>query len=123
MKQCGKGNPARHLKNGIVYIMQEKKTDHGRWIGGNAGSTWQEVYHTMLETKQEFGKQNGRQGYHFVISFKEDAAPEVVYKVLENFCREYLGENYDYVFSVHTDSTHIHGHIIFNSVSRTDGLK
>lgn len=123
MKQCGKGNPARHLKNGIAYIMQDKKTDHGRWIGGNAGSTWQEVYQTMLETKQEFRKQNGRQGYHFVISFKEEAAPEEVYKVLENFCREYLGENYDYVFSVHTDSTHIHGHIIFNSVSRTDGLK
>ena len=123
MKQCGKGNPARHLKNAIAYIMQEKKTDQGRWIGGNAGSTWQEVYQTMLETKQEFGKQNGRQGYHFVISFKEEAAPEEVYKVLENFCREYLGENYDYVFSVHTDSTHIHGHIIFNSVSRTDGLK
>ena len=123
MKQCGKGNPARHLKNGIAYIMQDKKTDHGRWIGGNAGSTWQEVYQTMLETKQEFGKQNGRQGYHFVISFKEEAAPEEVYKVLENFCREYLGENYDYVFSVHTDSTHVHGHIIFNSVSRIDGLK
>ncbi len=123
MKQCGKGNPARHLKNAIAYIMQEKKTDQGRWIGGNAGSTWQEVYQTMLETKQEFGKQNGRQGYHFVISFKEEAAPEEVYKVLENFCREYLGENYDYVFSVHTDSTHVHGHIIFNSVSRTDGLK
>ena len=123
MKQCGKGNPARHLKNAIAYIMQEKKTDQGRWIGGNAGSTWQEVYQTMLETKQEFGKQNGRQGYHFVISFKEEAAPEEVYKVLENFCREYLGENYDYVFSVHTDSTHDHGHIIFNSVSRTDGLK
>ena len=61
MKQCGKGNPARHLKNAIAYIMQEKKTDQGRWIGGNAGSTWQEVYQTMLETKQEFGKQNGRQ--------------------------------------------------------------
>lgn len=123
MKQCRKGNPARHLKNGISYIMQEKKTDYGRWIGGNAGSTWQEVYQTMLETKQEFGKQNGRQGYHFVISFKEDAAPGEVYEILENFCREYLGENYDYVFSVHTDSTHIHGHIIFNSVSRIDGLK
>lgn len=38
MKQCGKGNPARHLKNGIVYIMQEKKTDHGRWIGGTLGA-------------------------------------------------------------------------------------
>ena len=82
MKQCGKGNPARHLKNGIVYIMQEGKTDQGRWIGGNAGSTWQEVYQTMLETKREFGKQNGRQGYHFVLSFKEDAAPENVRPLL-----------------------------------------
>lgn len=123
MKETKKGNPARHLRNGIQYIMKDGKTENGRWIGGNAGSTWQEAYHTMLGTKQEFGKLNGRQGYHFVISFKEDAAPEKAYQVMEAFCQQYLGDRYDYVFSVHTDSSHIHAHVIFNSVSRLDGLK
>ncbi|BFK89317.1 relaxase/mobilization nuclease domain-containing protein [Blautia coccoides] len=41
---------------------------------------------------------------------------------MQEFCQEYLGENYDYVFTVHTDSAHIHAHVIFNSVSRLTGL-
>ena len=43
---------------------------------------------------------------------------------LENdFCEEYLGEDYDYVFSIHTDQKHMHGHIVFNSVNRMSGYK
>ena len=121
--QSGSRKPSRHLKNGIEYIMKENKTEGGQWIGGNAGSTPKEVYQTMLDTKEEYGKKSGRQGYHFVISFKEDASPEKVFEVMQEFCREYLGENYDYVFTVHTDSAHIHAHVIFNSVSRLTGLK
>lgn len=123
MKQTSGRDPARHLKNGIEYILRPEKTSAGRWVGGNCGSTPWEVYQTMHATKMDYGKLYGRQGYHFVISFKEDAPPEKVYKVMEDFCKEYLGEDYDYVFAVHTDSTHIHAHVIFNSVSRTTGLK
>lgn len=123
MKQSGSRKPSRHLKNGIEYIMKENKTEGGQWIGGNAGSTPKEVYQAMLDTKEEYGKKSGRQGYHFVISFKEDASPEKVFEVMQEFCQEYLGENYDYVFTVHTDSAHIHAHVIFNSVSRLTGLK
>lgn len=123
MKQSGSRNPSRHLKNGIDYIMKAQKTEDGRWIGGNAGTTPAEVYQTMLDTKSSYGKLSGRQGYHFVISFKEDAPPEKVFEVMQGFCREYLGDGYDYVFSVHTDSSHIHAHVIFNSVSRLTGLK
>lgn len=123
MKQCGSGNPSRHLKNGIAYIMREEKTQTGRFIGGNAGSTPAEVYRTMMNTKRDYGKLHGRQGYHFVISFKEEVPPEKVYEIMQQFCQEYLGDHYDYVFSVHTDSTHVHAHVVFNSVSRTTGLK
>lgn len=123
MKQTGGKTPSRHLKNGINYIMKGEKTAGGRWIGGNAGSTPWEVYQTMLDTKRDYGKMHGRQGYHFVISFKENAPPEKVYEIMQEFCRQYLGDNYDYVFAVHTDSNHVHAHVIFNSVSRTTGLK
>ena len=44
--------------------------------------------------------------------------------MIEAFCEQYLGENYDYVFgAVHTDQEHVHGHIIFNSVNRITGYK
>lgn len=52
-----------------------------------------------------------------------EATKEQAYNVIKDFCEEYLGENYDYVFAIHTDKEHMHGHIVFNSVSRTTGYK
>ena len=43
--------------------------------------------------------------------------------MINDFCEEYLGEDYDYVFSIHTDQKHMHGHIVFNSVNRMSGYK
>ena len=118
-----KGGGAAHLKNAVVYIMRKEKTENV-WIGGNAGNTPGEVCQVMRDTKQEWGKEGGRQGYHFVISFPPgEATPEQAYAVMQDFCGEYLGENYDYVFAVHTDQEHMHGHIIFNSVNRVSGYK
>ena len=61
------GGGAAHLKNCISYILNSDKTEG--LVGGNAGTTPQEVYQVMMDTKQEWEKENGRQGYHFVISF------------------------------------------------------
>lgn len=119
-----KGGGAAHLKNAINYIMNPDKTEDAMWIGGNAGNTPKEVYQTMLDTKREWGKEGGRQGYHFVISFPPgEATVQQAYAVIRDFCEEYLGENYDYVFAIHTDQAHMHGHVIFNSVNRMSGYK
>lgn len=103
--------------------MKQEKTDGGMWIGGNAGTTPDEVLQTFLDTKKDYGKPDGRQGYHFVISFKEEAAPELVYQIMGEFCKEYLCDQYDFVYTVHTDTDHPHAHVIFNSVARTTGIK
>lgn len=39
------------------------------------------------------------------------------------FVRKYLTDEYEAVYSVHNDTEHIHGHIIFNSVNRKTGKK
>ncbi len=114
----------RHLYNAIKYILNPHKTEQGILVGGNSGSDYQEVYQTMFDTKRMFGKTDKRQGYHFVISFKPgEINKEEAYQVIQEFCDEYLGDAYDTVFAVHDDQKHIHGHIIFNSVSRLDGYK
>lgn len=95
----GKMGGGKHLSNSIRYIMNPKKTEDGKWIGGNAGVTSDEVYQMMMDTKMDWDKLEGRQGYHFVISFKPgEATEEIAYQVLKEFCEEYLGDNYDYVF-------------------------
>ena len=122
------GNPPLHLKNAIDYILDIKndgyKTEYGKWVGGNSGLDHDEIFQNFMETKQYWEKEEGRQGYHFVISFppgEVDAAK--CYEVVQEFCKEYLGDNYDYVFAVHTDQPHLHGHIIFNSLNRVNGYK
>ena len=125
----GKQNPSSHLKNSIDYILDVKhageKTNHGLLVGGNAGVDAKEIYETMMTTKEDWGKLEGRQGYHYVISFSpEEKVDEAkAYVVIKEFCEKYLGESYDYVFAIHNDAKHMHGHIVFNSVGRVDGYK
>lgn len=74
------------FKNCISYILNSDKTEG--LVGGNAGTTPQEVYQVMMDTKQEWEKENGRQGYHFVISFPPgEATKEEAYAVINDFVR------------------------------------
>ena len=43
--------------------------------------------------------------------------------VLEHFAKDVLGDDYEAVYAVHTDREHMHGHLIWNSVSMTTGKK
>lgn len=120
--------PYKYLSNSIYYILDEKhheeKTLGGRLVGGNCGLHYKEVLDAMLQTKKDFGKENMRQGYHFIISFaRGETDHATAYEVVRQWCEEYLGDNYDYVFAIHVDKKHMHGHIVFNSVSRIDGYK
>lgn len=120
----GRKGTAVHLKNSLQYILNPEKTEDRYLVGGNAGSDPEEVLKVMLETKKEWGKEDRRQGYHFVLSFSPgEVTREQAFLILQEFCEEYLGEEYDHVFAIHTDQTHLHGHLIFNSVSRTTGYK
>ena len=128
MKEASVGLPSLHLKNSIEYILDVKhfgrKTDYGKWVGGKAGTHAEEIYQTFMMTKQVLGKEHGRQGYHFVISFPpEEADAQKAYDVAKEFCETYFGDDYEYVFAVHNDMEHKHAHIVFNSVSRTTGYK
>ena len=118
------GRAAGHLKNAIRYILNPKKTEAGLWVGGNVGREAELVLQTMLDTKRDWQKLSGRQGYHFVISFRPGETDEkTAFHLVRDFCEMYLGENYDYCFSIHNDRAHMHGHIIFNSVNRVSGYK
>lgn len=120
----GSGGKSRHLKNAIEYIMNPKKTQDGILIGGNSGSKPAEVYQAMMETKRDWDKLEGRQGYHYVLSFSPgETDVATAYQIMNEFCEAYLGDAYDYIFTIHDDQHHMHGHLIFNSVNRISGYK
>ena len=122
------GYKPKHLANGIKYILDVRndgaKTDFGKWVGGNCGLEHEEVLQSFLDTKKFWGKEEGRQGYHFVISFPPgEVDAQKCFDIVNDFCEEYLSNEYDYVFAIHTDQEHMHGHIIFNSLNRVTGNK
>ena len=110
------------MKQAITYILNGEKTEEKALTGGwNVQAD--KAYEQMMDTKEVFGKTGGRQGYHIIISFKEDETDsQTAMKIVEKFVKEYL-EDYEAVYAVHDNTDHIHAHVIFNSVSYVTGLK
>ena len=125
LKESVRGSPAAHLKHNLLYICNLDKCGGGIWIGGNAGMSPEIIFQTMLENKRYWGKEDGSQGFHYVISFPPElsVSEEIAYQIAEDFTKELLGDDYYYAFAVHNDQRHMHVHITFDSVSKTDGYK
>ena len=117
-------NPASHLKNALEYIQNPDKTEECVLVGG-INCLPDTAFEQMEETKNIFHKTGKRQGYHVIISFspEEKVTAEQAMYVLEHFAKDVLGNDYEAVYAVHTDREHMHGHLIWNSVSMTTGKK
>lgn len=118
-----KGKITNHLKNALDYIMNEAKTESGILVGG-----WNCVpnlaFEQMVGTKELYGKTGGRQGYHIVISCPPgEGTPEQLLELMKEFAQEFLEDDYEAVYSVHSDKEHCHGHLVFNSVNMNTGKK
>lgn len=117
-------NPASHLKNALEYIQNPDKTEECVLVGG-INCLLDTAFEQMEETKNIFHKTGKRQGYHVIISFspEEKVTAEQAMYVLEHFAKDVLSDDYEAVYAVHTDREHMHGHLIWNSVSITTGKK
>ena len=118
-----KGKITNHLKHALDYIMNEDKTESGVLVGG-----WNCIpkfaFEQMVGTKELYGKTGGRQGYHFVISCPPgEGTPEQLLEIMREFAQKFLGDDYEAVYSVHSDKEHCHGHLVFNSVNMNTGKK
>ena len=124
-------NVSQGVYNALDYIFNPHKTENEKLIGGynlnvgSEGSNHTKVcYEQMRQTKYLFGKIDGRQAYHFKLSFAEDdkVTPELVLKITNEFCDKAL-HDYECAYSCHTNTKHLHSHVVFNSVSIYDGRK
>lgn len=123
MKDCGGHFHGKHLKRSLDYVMNPEKTQDGRLVGA-INCQAESAFEQMKETKRKFGKVDKRQGYHIILSFKEDEVnPDTAFEITQKFVAEYLGSCYEAVFVVHDNTAHVHSHIVFNSVSFVDGKK
>ena len=115
MKDSGNSFHARHLKRALDYVMNPEKTQGGRLVGA-VNCQADMAFEQMMDTKKQFGKTDKRQGYHIILSFKEDEVePDRAFEITQKFVAEYLGDAYEAVFVVHDNTDHVHSHIVFNS--------
>lgn len=118
LKEAKGFNPHLSLKEAIEYIKKPEKTRNGALVGSlNCNKKY--AYEEMIMHKEAVGKTDKRQGYHFILSFspKDNVDPDRVFDITKQFCERYFKDRYQVVFGVHDDHDHLHGHIVFNSVS------
>ena len=110
-----------HLKKAIPYIMNEEKTKGLHH--GNSGITPEQITDTFFMTKKRFPTRGNRQAYHYKFSFSKDEkiSSDDAFSFIKEWVEGYLGDDYDFVCSVHQDRDHLHMHLIFNSVCRNGG--
>ena len=108
------------LRQAIDYITNPVKTDENLltdYIRCDPGYAAQQ----MMDTKRALGKTAGRQCYHIIQSFQpNEITPELAHEIAKQFAAEHL-PGYEAVIATHVDKTHIHSHIVFNSVNAVTG--
>ena len=109
----------------LTYVTQAKKTMlDGAWLVTGSNCVPQASYLEMMTTKQRFKKSDGRQFYHFVQSFSayDDLTPQEANAIgLELAQKAFPG--YEVVIATHVDTSHLHNHLVVNSVSCESGRK
>lgn len=109
----------------LSYCKRDSKTRYGdRKLVSGINCVPESVYHEMMNTKMHYGKTDGRMFYHITQSFHPDEpiSPELAHEIALRFAKENFGD-YEVLVATHTDKSHIHSHLVVNSVSCETGYK
>ena len=133
--------PVRRLDRAVKYVMNKEKTtavslqdalDYAAnrdkteksCFESSYACTLKTAFADMRQTKEQWHKPGGVQGYHLVQSFAAgEVTPELAHQIAKELADRVLGGRYEYVIGTHLNTGHIHSHIVWNSVSCVDGKK
>lgn len=115
-------NSRSSLRTAINYITQSEKTNERLISGFNCSA--ESVVDEMMITKEIWNKTDGRQYKHFIQSFspEENINSEQAHRIASQLVQEQFN-GYEVILATHCDRTHVHTHIIVNSVSFENGQK
>ena len=111
------------LQDALDYAANRDKTEKSCFESSYA-CTLETAFADMRQTKEQWHKPGGVQGYHLVQSFAAgEVTPELAHQIAKELADRVLGGQYEYVIGTHLNTGHIHSHIVWNSVSFVDGKK
>ena len=122
-----KALPSRRNPQAIQqYLLQEKKLRNSFISGSqvrarNFGKQFDQV-------QQLYGKTTGRRYYHYILSFSpeetQQLSPREVHQMGVELAEEFFGkQGYQFAVVTHTDTDHLHDHIVVNAVNLETGKK
>ena len=123
-----KGQCHASMKAVMQYAVQQIKTEYEGLVLADGVNCVPDsnciAYDEFVNTKRQFGKDDGRMYFHFVLSHSpdEDVKPKKAHEMAMEFAKKYF-KNYETLVATHTDRDHIHSHLIVNSVSFVNGKK
>ncbi len=114
------------LDKRINYALNEaktKRTENGQILQTAINCQLDSAYREMLRTKRRWDKESRPiQDYHIIHSFSPgEVTPEQAHALSMEYAERLLQGRFEAVVATHIDHSHIHAHIVFNSVSCTDG--
>lgn len=110
-----------NIKRIINYVTQDKKTNANLITGKDCLA--ESCLEEMLYTKNLYHKNNGRQYIHIIQSFdpKDNLSAEQVHNTGIRLVEKFNG--YQVLLATHIDRSHLHNHLVVNSVSFKNGYK
>lgn len=118
--------PVRRLDRAVKYVMNKEKTtavslQDALDYAANRDKTEQSCFESsyactletafadMRQTKEQWHKSGGVQGYHLVQSFAAgEVTPELAHQIAKELADRVLGGQYEYVIGTHLNTGHMH---------------
>lgn len=118
-----KSSRAGSLREAVGYALNRDKTEQDLFESA-IGCTLETAFADMRRVKKMWHKEDGVQGFHLVQSFAAgEGSPELVHQIGMELAEQLLGGRFQAVVATHLNTGHLHNHIVWNSVSMTDGKK
>ena len=109
------------LKNIINYVLNREKTNEHIISGKDC--TPLNAAEEMNATKKSYGKTDGLSYHHIIQSFRPgEVSSEKAHRIGVELAEKQF-KDYEVLIATHKDKSHIHNHLIINSVSFADGRK
>lgn len=122
-KKCGgKGGFKTSPKPTLTYITNPQKAAIVSSIMLDNNKNYADQFADTAKIWNKAQSKSSRKYYHFIHSFspEDNISPEKAHRLTEELCRKFLPHS-EIVIATHTDTNHIHSHIVINSVNFDNG--
>ncbi|RXD25817.1 relaxase, partial [Acinetobacter baumannii] len=115
------------VKKVMDYILQEEKVGAKNLVYGHevtpefADLEFEMTIENSKRAKGDYSKVGGKENlaYHLIQSFnlKDKVSPELAHEIGKKLAEQFTKGDYEFVVSTHTDTDHLHNHIVINAYS------